>query len=188
MLTSGFLPFWPDFQGYKDIYSPVTLNCTQKFAFADIRPSPSLAGLFSIQGYLFATDIELYTEICLCSHQALSAGLSSIHCYKDIYSPLTLNCTQTFVFADIRFSPSSAGLSSIQGYKDIYSPLTLNCTQTFVFADIRFSPSSAGLSSIQGYKDIYSPLTFNCIQKFVWVTFHLYSALTNRQSITIIHI
>ena len=251
LLTSGFLPPWPDFPAYKDIYSPLTLNCTQKFVFADIRLSPSLAGLSSIQGYkiffrywhwtvqtyvfadirlspslaglsgiqgyLFATDIELYTEICLCWHQALSllgrtfqhtrifirywhwtvqtyvfadirlspslAGLSGIQGYKDIYSPLTLNCTQKFVFADIRLSPSLAGLSGIQGYKDIYSPLTLNCTQKFVFADIRLSPSLAGLSGIQGYKDIYSPMTLNCTQKFVFADIRLSPSLAGLSSI-----
>ena len=41
---------------------------------------------------------------------------------------------------------------------------------------------------MQGYKDIYLPVTCKCTQEFVLVTFHSYSALTNRQSITIIHV
>ena len=38
---------------------------------------------------------------------------------------------------------------------------------------------------MQGYKDIYLPVTCKCTQEFVLVTFHSYSALTNRQNITI---
>ena len=38
------------------------------------------------------------------------------------------------------------------------------------------------------YKDTYSPVTFKCTQEFVLVTFHLYSALTNRQNIIISHV
>ena len=37
----------------------------------------------------------------------------------------------------------------------------------------------------QGYKAIYSPVTFEFTQEFVLETFHSYSALTNRQNITI---
>ena len=42
------------------------------------------------------------------------------------------------------------------------------------------------MSHGQGYKDMYSPVTVKCIQEFVLVTFQSYSALTNRQNITII--
>ena len=41
---------------------------------------------------------------------------------------------------------------------------------------------------LQGYKDIYSPVIFKCTQEFVLVTFQLYSALTNRQNVTISHV
>ena len=40
-------------------------------------------------------------------------------------------------------------------------------------------------SASQGYKDVYLPVMFKCMQQFVLVTFHSYSALTNRQNITI---
>ena len=42
--------------------------------------------------------------------------------------------------------------------------------------------------NIQGYKDIYLPMTFKCTQEFVLVTLHSYSALTDRQNITITRI
>ena len=38
------------------------------------------------------------------------------------------------------------------------------------------------------YKDIYLPVTFKCTQELVLVTFRSYSALTNRQNITVSHV
>ena len=35
---------------------------------------------------------------------------------------------------------------------------------------------------------IYLPVTFKCTQEFVCVMFHSYSALTNRQNTTVIHV
>ena len=44
--------------------------------------------------------------------------------------------------------------------------------------------STSARTCLHRYKDIYSPMT----QEFVLVTFHLYSALVNRQNITISHV
>ena len=61
-------------------------------------------------------------------------------------------------------------------------------TFRFTYKHSGYGPLKPFSRCIQGYKDIYSPVTFKCTQEFVLVTFHTYSALTNRQNITISHV
>ena len=42
-----------------------------------------------------------------------------------------------------------------------------------------------GWYCVTGYKDVYLPVTLKCGLQFVLVIFHSYSALTNRQNITV---
>ena len=48
-----------------------------------------------------------------------------------------------------------------------------------------YQPNALPRGQIGSYKDTYYPMTFKCTQEFVSVTFHSYSALTNRPNITV---
>ena len=66
--------------------------------------------------------------------------------------------------------------------------LRRGCTLTYQHSDGLYSNVAVPLHAVSlSYKDIYLPATLKCAQEFVLATFHSYSALPNRQHITISH-